>query len=363
MMASSKPSPMEKILVTSIMKQRPAHFDDDGDELDKEHNVSRPGNMILDHLSKADLLALRATSTTVKTWVEADPSRYHGKVFRELTYHGNVKNEERQQKSLDTLSTIAPYCKYLRIFLYNTTLTFGTPHRSLVGVRNSFWMQVFVLLAFSLTDLAISAPGLNDWDWLARGAIEKQIGSIRAAMEARLLRGLAVLSLDPINAGAMLYLRWRGASIDSATAQAEAFWSSLVFLKIKMFNPLGHLTATNSVDFIKTLHDFLGSFRRSLRALDFEWLGLQGPNPLFLDMWADSEGLFAAFPFQWSALTYARLRNVEDADREADFEVLRLNRAKRLRDLDLGEGARPPASPSSVASVDRTESLMFDLEL
>ncbi|KAK7533151.1 uncharacterized protein J3D65DRAFT_634531 [Phyllosticta citribraziliensis] len=361
-MSLPKPSAME-ILLASMMSEKPVRFDDDGNKVEQGNTISKPGNMILDQLSKADLLALRATSTTVKACVEADQSRYHSRVFEELVYHGNVKNEEKQQKSLEALSTIAPYCKHLGIYLYDTASTFDTPGLSLIGAADSFWMQIFAMLSFTLTSLAISAPGMNTWDWLAYGAIERQIGAIRVAMESSLPRGLTVLSLDPINAGALLYLRWRGASILSSSAQAELFWSNLVHLKVKLFNPLGHLTPTNSVDFLKTLHDFLGSFRRSLRALSFEWLGPQGPSPLFLDMSTDFEGLYAAHPFQWSALTFAHLENV-DGTREADFDVLRLCRAMRLRDLNVDGNVGPlPVSPSSVASVSAMDPPMFDLEL
>ncbi|KAK8153598.1 hypothetical protein IWX90DRAFT_514282 [Phyllosticta citrichinensis] len=360
-MSLPKPSAME-ILLASMMSEKPVRFDDDGNKLEQEGTLSKPGNMILDQLSQADLLALRATSTTVKAWVEADSSRYHTKVFERLHYHGNVKDEEKQQKSLEALATIAPYCKHLRLCLYDMGSTFDTPGLSLIGAADSFWVHMFSMVSFTITGLAISAPGINTWDWLAYGAIERQIGSIRVAMESSLPRGLTVLSLDPINAGALLYLRWRGASILSSSAHAELFWSNLVHLKVKLFNPLGHLTPTNSVDFLKTLHDFLGSFRRSLRALSFEWLGPQGPSPLFLDMSTDFEGLFAARPFQWSALTFAHLENV-DGTREADFDVLRLCRAMRLRNLDVDGNVGPPASPSSAVPASTMEPPMFDMEL
>ncbi|KAK8202421.1 hypothetical protein IWZ01DRAFT_487113 [Phyllosticta capitalensis] len=102
--------------------------------------------------------------------------------------------------------------------------------------------------------VVISAPGINTWEYLAFDSIEKQVNSIRFAMEKKFTRGLNALHLDSINAGALLSLHWRGATIGSASSEAEPFWSNLIWLKVKLFNPLPHLRHTNRVDFLKLLH-------------------------------------------------------------------------------------------------------------
>ncbi|KAL1381714.1 hypothetical protein HDK64DRAFT_321498 [Phyllosticta capitalensis] len=104
--------------------------------------------------------------------------------------------------------------------------------------------------------VVISAPGINTWEYLAFDSIEKQVNSIRFAMEKKFTQGLNALHLDPINAGALLSLHWRGATIGSASSEAEPFWSNLMWLKVKLFNPLLHLRHTNRVDFLKLLHGY-----------------------------------------------------------------------------------------------------------
>ncbi|KAK8183362.1 hypothetical protein IWZ00DRAFT_547162 [Phyllosticta capitalensis] len=373
-----QPSLIESMLASTAGFQ-PRFADDDEQS---SYDLSLPPMRLLDFLDKPDLLALRATSRTVKTWVEADPLRYHTRVFKNLNYHGRVDSMDYNRRALEALARVAPYCHQLKISLYYEALAFNPPYLSLDGKENSFWIQAFGMISTTIHTVVISAPGINAWEYLAFDSFEKQVKSIRFAMEKKFTRGLHALHLDPVNAGALLNLRWRGATIGSASSDAEPFWSNLMWLKIKLFNPLPHLRHTNRVDFLKLLHDFLGSFRRSLRGLDFEWLGPEGPSPLMLDLVTDPEGLYRAEPFQWNGLMYARLTNT-DAVEVTELEVVQETRARHLRKLIINDYTPRPLSPSSqsssVASLspqsseedltggpagfDKIDALMFNMEL
>ncbi|EKG17829.1 hypothetical protein MPH_04961 [Macrophomina phaseolina MS6] len=190
-------------------------------------------------------------------------------------------------------------------------------------------MSIFDVLC-GLSSLAISAPGKPDWH--AFGTGEALLESIRVALETKLPRGLHTITLSPINATGLLHFRWRGAAFQETIWTAQSFWSRIAILHLDLLNPLPYYQNSNKKDFIKTLHDYLGSFNRSLKGLRFSWIGEAGPNPLLLDLRYGGHN-FSAPMIVWCALSDVFLRNVMAHD--GDLVALRQTRVPHLLHYEL----------------------------
>lgn len=294
----------------------------------------RPGDIIRSYLDSEDFLNVRLVSKALKNWIEEDISQCQDKLFSTLHINRRFSTLKDQLLSLRALKAVSPFCKHFVIHLgdINGTLIPQLYNSyPVVGAMQSLWMSVFEFLVGLLT-LTISAPGEPDWHTFGSG--EAQLESIRVALETKLPFGIQNITLSPTNAMGLVHFRWRGAAFKSTSWMSEAFWSRLTHLNLDLLNPLPHYHKSNRKDFIKTLHDFIGSFNRSLRVLRFSWIGVAGPNPLLLDI-RYGGGNFSAPAIVWTALEEVYLKNLLAHD--GDLVALRRSRCRSLRRFELEE--------------------------
>ncbi|KKY28349.1 hypothetical protein UCDDS831_g00319 [Diplodia seriata] len=301
------------------------------------------GDIIRENLDIKDLLSLRLVNKAVKSWVEGDDFDFSTLAFNTLHLSRRLHNRFDEHLSLIALQNIASFCTHFYIHLddmLNPVLPLVHRGVSLFDEnKSSLWMQLFHILG-SLETLSISAPGQPDWHKFGTG--EAILESIRAALEAVLPAGLRDITLSPINATGLLHFRWRGAAFKQSTWMAEAFWGHITNLSIGLLNPLPHYSQSNQKDFIKALHDHLGSFSRSLKEFRFSWIGPTGPNPLLLDLRYGGHN-FSSPAIKWSTLTMVHLKNVfahcEDvgvlwSTRCPNLELLKLEEIQMMENVE-----------------------------
>lgn len=131
-----------------------------------------------------------------------------------------------------------------------------------------------------IVHLKISCPGQEPAQRYRRSAVDHALISLRMAVERAPLRALSALSLMPIHAGGLLYLRSTpgfGARPDGARR-----WGQIRKLAIHMDAWAFDLPHAPT-DHLKLLHSFLCSFSPGLERLFFRWRGARGPCPFTLD--------------------------------------------------------------------------------
>ncbi|KAB2569858.1 hypothetical protein BFW01_g5332 [Lasiodiplodia theobromae] len=291
------------------------------------------GDVIRSNLDVEDLLNVRLVNKDMKAWIEGDDFEFTAKAFNTLHMNRRLWNSVEEQLAISALQNVACFCNHFYIHLDNMLDPMLPMVHEGVSVfdpkKKSIWMQVFAALGSILT-LSISAPGQPDWHKFGSG--ESILESIRVALENNLPAGLHDVTLSPINATGLLHFRWRGAAFKETTWLAEAFWRSLTTLTLDLYNPLPDYNRCNQKDFIKTLHDYLDSFSRSLKVIRFSWIGPAGPNPLLLDIRYGGHN-FSSPAIVWTALVEAHLKNVFAHD--GDLVALRKDRCPRLENFKL----------------------------
>lgn len=287
------------------------------------------GKLIQANLDAEDLRSLRFVSKWFKEWVYQS----HALIFSTLYVNQRFTSPHQEQLALFSLLSLAPFCRHLvisfgRRMLHNVPLMLHNGQQ-VFDTKQSVWMSIFEILR-GLATLTISAPGEPDWH--AFGIGEALLESIRVALETKLPRGLHNITLSPVNATGLLHFRWRGAAFQETIWTARSFWTRLTHLNIDLHNPLPYYERSNKKDFVKTLHDYLGSFSRSLKVLHFSWLGEAGPNPLLLDLRYGGHN-FSSPKIKWAVLEDVVLRNVLAHD--GDLVALRRTRIPRLQHFEL----------------------------
>ncbi|GME36176.1 hypothetical protein GTA08_BOTSDO10650 [Neofusicoccum parvum] len=330
-----QPVPQDKSLLHTLLNSAtdvdaPAKFH----QHDAVEKLRSPGAIIRSYLDTADLLSVRLACKPLKNWIEQDITQTQSKIFETLHVNRHFTTNYDKTLSLGALQTIAPFCKHLVIHLgsmidHSPTQLYRPDIA--IGVKQSAWMYIFALLG-GLVTLTISAPGEPDWHTFGSG--EAQLESIRVAVETMQPLGLRTITLSPINAMGLVHFRWRGAAFQETTWMAGAFWGVLTNLTLDLLNPLPHYHKSNRKDFIKTLHDFLGSFSQSLQVFRFSWVGPAGPNPLLLDLRYGGHN-FSPPGIKWRVLEDVVLKNVLAHD--GDLVSLRRTRCNNLRHFKLEE--------------------------
>ena len=191
----------------------------------------------------------------------------------------------------------------------------------------------------SMCHLIISCPGLLPSQRYRRSVVDYALISVRVAVERAPLTRLSTLSLLPVHAGAMLYLRpGLGFAVSPKSARR---WAQIKCLLIHMdgdgFGAAGELT-----DQLKLLRDYLRRLSPQLERLSFRWKDGLGPCPL---VWEEVCAGAAETPtLRPSCLYLPRLRHLELAStsmhashvsaligrhrhtlRECDFDDVRLS--------------------------------------
>ncbi|KAI9811169.1 MAG: hypothetical protein M1827_005620 [Pycnora praestabilis] len=144
------------------------------------------------------------------------------------------------------------------------------------------WYTIFSKIV-NLQVLTISVTGDPGWGGLTE--VESALISLRMGLEQNSLSHFHTLRLHPIHAMGILHLRWAGgAAWGTANWMAGRAWSKVKTLEIWLTNPSGLLSKSKWKLFVKVLHDYFVSFRRTLEVLKFHWVGRTGVCPLLLDL-------------------------------------------------------------------------------
>ena len=140
----------------------------------------------------------------------------------------------------------------------------------------SSFIRAFTSMS-SLRHLKVSCPGQPPPQRYRRSIVDYTLISLRIALERAPLVDLSTLSLSPIHAGAVLYLRPHF-GIGTSPASTRR-WHQIKTLDIVMdsfdYGP------DYPTDHLKILHTYLQSFKY-LESFTFRWNGCKGPSPLSL---------------------------------------------------------------------------------
>ncbi len=128
--------------------------------------------------------------------------------------------------------------------------------------------------------LEISCPDQEPSQRYRRSVVDYALISLRMAVERAPLTELSELSLRPMHAGGLLYLRSHMGF--GASPKGKRRWAQIRRLAIQLdswaFDGPGVAT-----DHLKLLHQYLLSFSAGLQHLSFRWRGKKGPCPYTLD--------------------------------------------------------------------------------
>ncbi|KAI9688813.1 MAG: hypothetical protein M1822_001170 [Bathelium mastoideum] len=188
--------------------------------------------------------------------------------------------------------------------------------------------------SFSWTQLFRSLPNLHtltitickgDTGWHALTFVERILVDVRTALEKscgdpshHTISRLHTLRLAPTTPMSIVPMRWAGLAAMSNSGCSEWWtsflWTSLTVLELQMLHPHPYFTKSQTRMFRKILHDYLSSFKDTLKSLRFAWLGQVGPNPLLLDLEAqldpDKPGARSHKNFSQPAIVWEELREV-----------------------------------------------------
>lgn len=132
----------------------------------------------------------------------------------------------------------------------------------------------------SIVQLKICCPGQEPSQRYRRSAVDYALISLRIAVERAPLTSLRALSLTPVHAGAILYLR-SGMGL-GALPNSGRRWAQIRHLTIHM-DSWAFGAPDAATDHLKLLHHYLLSFSANLRSVSFRWNGAKGPCPFTLD--------------------------------------------------------------------------------
>ncbi|KAK5003651.1 hypothetical protein LTR28_009903 [Elasticomyces elasticus] len=189
----------------------------------------------------------------------------------------------------------------------------------------------FLLAHFpSIETLRISCNGDPAWPGLTK--VEELLVTIRITIEKAKLSNLREIRLAPMHAMGIMHFRWHGLGAYGETNSCSGtLWQNLTILELQVLNPFtrGRLGKSQRLTFRKVLHDYLRSFRQSLKVLRFAWMGEQGPNPLCLDL-ESSRATWSAAPLQWDVLEEIWVGRIAIDVRMAGLLQSRARRATKL---------------------------------
>ena len=131
-----------------------------------------------------------------------------------------------------------------------------------------------------ISHLGISCPDQEPSHRYRRSAVDYALISLRMAVERAPLVNLKTLSLTPMHAGGLLYLRSEMGF--GSSPKGARRWAQIEGLTIQL-DSWAFDAPNGGTDHLKLLHQYLLSFSARLQRLSFRWRGAKGPCPYTLD--------------------------------------------------------------------------------
>ena len=270
-----------------------------------------PPNDNVSRLPKSFLRTFREFNHATREWVDtAKPC-----IFSDL--HVSFPFDYYLPEKLNALERITPHCQQLEVSL----LTFlRPPSTTLVAPP----LPPFPLLP----DLRLNCPRFSAF---------YPLSCLRQALESTSLPLLTNLTISGLTLNGIAALRWGVlTSFGSSNSTSRQLWQRLKYLDINFVPWFGKATEKRK-DYLKTddspeayedwrtgirlLHDWLNSFACTgrLETLNFRWQGGVGPNPLLLDLIAETvcKGRWFTGPgINWQGLEEIQLMGVRVTEKD-----------------------------------------------